>query len=72
MGWSVVPRVSENTCFPPISVRIVVLIVIIFAVVVLVCRGYGVAAALSAVSATAMLSEEILRRVARSQRPDLA
>lgn len=71
MRWSM-PRVPENMCFPPISVRIVVLIVIVFAVVVLVWRGYGVAAALSAVAAAAMLSEEILRRWAWSQRPDLA
>lgn len=71
MRWSV-PRVPENTCFPPTSVRVVVLIVIIFAVVVLVCRGYGIAAALSAVAATAMLSEEIYRRVTWSPPPDLA
>jgi hypothetical protein len=71
MRWSM-PRVPENMCFPPTSVRIVVLIVIIFAVVVLVSCGYGVAAALSAVAAAAMLSEEILRRWAWSPRPDLA
>jgi hypothetical protein len=52
--------------------RVVVLIVIIFAVVVLVWCGYGIAAALSAVAATAMLSEEVMRRWAWSQRPDLA
>lgn len=71
MRWSV-PRVPENTCFPPTSLRVVVLIVIIFAVVVLVWCGYGIAAALSAVAATAMLSEEVMRRLAWSQRPDLA
>jgi hypothetical protein len=38
----------------------------------LVWRGYGIAAALSAVAATAMLSEEILRRLVWPQRPDLA
>jgi Tfp pilus assembly protein PilO len=70
--WSSMPRVPENTCFPPTSVRIVVLIVIVFAVVVLVWRGYGIAAALSAVAATAMLSEEILRRLTWSPRPDQA
>ena len=71
MRWSM-PRVPENMCFPPISVRIVVLIVIVFAVVVLMWRGYEVAAALSAVAAAAMLSEEILCRWAWSPRPDLA
>lgn len=71
MRWSV-PRVPENTCFPPTSVRVVVLIVIIFAVVVLVWCGYGIAAALSAVAATAMLSEEIYHRVTWSPPPDLA
>lgn len=71
MWWSV-PRVPENTCFPPPSVRVVVLIVIVFAVVVLVWRGYGIAAALSAVAATAMLSEEITHRLGWSQRPDPA
>jgi hypothetical protein len=71
MRWSM-PRVPENTCFPSTSVRIIVLIVIVFAVVVLVWCGYGIAAALSAVAATAMLSEEILRRLAWLQGPDLA
>lgn len=71
MGWSV-PRVPKNMCFPPTSVRVVVLVVVIFAVVVLVWRGYGIAAALSAVAATTILSEEILRRVTWSQPPDLA
>lgn len=71
MWWSV-PRVPENTCFPPTSVRVVVLIVVVCAVVVLVWRGYGIAAALSAVAATVMLSEEVMRRLAWSPRPDLA
>lgn len=70
--WWPVPRVPENTCFPPTSVGVIVLIVIVFAVVVLVGHGYGVAAALSAVAAAAMLSERVLRRLTRWQRPDIA
>ncbi|MGH3753790.1 MAG: hypothetical protein ACRDRP_14040 [Pseudonocardiaceae bacterium] len=62
----------ENTCFPPTAVRVIVLIVIVFAVVSLVMRGNGIDAAISAVAAAAMLSEEVLRRLTRPQRPDIA
>ncbi len=70
--WWPVPRVPENTCFPPTAVRVIVLIVIVFAVVSLVMRGNGIDAAISAVAAAAMLSEEVLRRLTRPQRPDIA
>lgn len=74
-----IPRVSENMCFPPISVRVIVLIAIIFAlitivlaVVVLTRSGLGVAAALGAVATTAMLSEGVMHRLIRWQRPSSA
>lgn len=72
MGWSV-PRVPENRFCPPTSVRVIVFIVIVYAVILLMWRGYGLTAALSAVAAIATFSQDIARRVIWwSQRPDLA
>ncbi|MGH3771880.1 MAG: hypothetical protein ACRDRW_10860 [Pseudonocardiaceae bacterium] len=66
----------ENVCFPPTSVRVIVLITIIFALiaivfeVVLVRRDYVVPGALGVVATTALLCEEVLRRLCWWQRPD--
>lgn len=79
--WSL-PRVLGKVCLPPTSVRIIViitmifaLIAIFFAVVVLLWHGgqiAPVAAALGAVAATVMLSEGVVRRLTRWQHPDIA
>jgi hypothetical protein len=77
--WGSVPRAPENMCFPLTSARVIVLIAIVFAavaivfaVVVLTRHGHPVPAALGAVAATAMLSEEVARRLPCWQRPDTA
>lgn len=68
-------HVPKNVCFPPTSVRVIVLITIIFAliatgfaVVVLILHGREVAVALSAVVATVALSEGAVHRLTRWQR----
>lgn len=76
----VVGRVPEARCLPPTSVRVIVLITIIFAliaialaVVTLVTRqDHTVAAALTAVVATVALSEGAVHRLTQWQRPSSA
>jgi hypothetical protein len=77
--WGSVGCVPENTYLPPTSVRVIVLITIIFAliatvfaVVVLTRHGYPVAAALSAGVATIMLSEGAMYRLTWWQHPSSA
>lgn len=74
--WRPVRRVPENMCLPPTSGRVIVLIaivvariVILFAAADLIRHSYAVAAALAA---TAILSEEALRRLTWWQCPGLA
>lgn len=77
--WEPVGRVPENTCFLPTSVRVIVLIAIVFAlvaivfaVVVLTRHGHEVSAALGAVVATVTLSERAVRWLTWWRRPSIA
>lgn len=74
--WGSMPRVPEAICFPLNSARIIALIVIVyaaiaivFAVVTLTWATKSVPGALTAVASTAILSEEIARRLAWCQHP---
>jgi hypothetical protein len=56
-----VPRWPAGVGFPPVPLRVIVLVVVILSVVVLEGSGYDLAAATSIVAAVVMLSEVVWR-----------
>jgi len=53
------PRWPADVGFPPVPLRVIVLVVVILSVVVLEGRGYDLADATSIVAAIVMLSEVV-------------
>lgn len=74
--WGPVRRVTEIMCSPPTSGRVIVLIAIVIARIAILfafadLMQYSLAVA-AALAATAMLSEEALRRLTLWQCPGMA
>jgi hypothetical protein len=58
-----------DTRTPGVYVRIVVLVVVLAVFVTLVCGGYQVTAALSAIAACGLVADDISRRLGRGISP---